>query len=188
MDKKVNDQLKLPERLERNIIYESDYVCLYVDKVRLSSGNIVEKYHQIHYQHAAVCIVIFNEKDEILMIHEKRYTLGRLEWEIPAGKVEDEEDIRDAAIREAMEETGCRLKDLKYLCSQNPANGMSDCIVHVFAGRLESEGNIEDTDEVYDKKWMPIDQVKDLLRKNETMDGVSILAILYALEFYDQKD
>ena len=187
MNQKRDDQLKLPERLERKVVYESDYVCLYVDRVRLSSGNIVEKYHQIHYPHAAVCIVIFNEKDQILMIHEKRYTLGRLEWEIPAGKVEDSEDIIDAAIREAMEETGCRLKDLKYLCSQNPANGMSDCIVHVFAGRVESEGNIEDSDEVYDKKWMDIDQVKDLLKRNETMDGVSMLAILYALEFYDYR-
>ena len=188
MNNTTKESDKMPKRLERTTIYESDYVCLYTDKVELPSGQIIDKYHQIHYPHEAVSIVIFNEKNEILMIHEKRYTVGRLEWEIPAGKVEDEEDIRDAAIREAMEETGCRLKDLKYLCSQNPANGMSDCIVHVFAGRLESEGNIEDTDEVYDKKWMPIDQVKDLLRKNETMDGVSILAILYALEFYDQKD
>ena len=187
MDEKRNDQLKLPERLERKVVYESDYVCLYVDRVKLSSGNIIEKYHQVHYPHPAVCIVIFNEKDEILMIHEKRYTLGKLEWEIPAGKVEENEDIRDAAIREAMEETGCSLKDLKYLCSQNPANGMSDCIVHVFAGRVESEGKIQDSDEVFDKRWMSIDQAKDLLKKNETMDGVSILAILYALEFYDYK-
>lgn len=187
MDEKRNDQLKLPERLERKVVYESDYVCLYVDRIKLSSGNIVEKYHQIHYPHPAVFIVIFNEKNEILMIHEKRYTLGKLEWEIPAGKVEENEDIRDAAIREAMEETGCSLKDLKYLCSQNPANGMSDCIVHVFAGRVESEGKIQDSDEVFDKRWMSIDQAKDLLKKNETMDGVSILAILYALEFYDYK-
>ena len=178
------DQNILPERLERNTIYESDYVCLYTDKVKLSSGYIIEKYHQIHYPHQAVSIVIFNEKNEILMIREKRYTVGRLEWEIPAGKIEDGESKEDAARREAMEETGCTLKDLTFLCSQNPANGMSDCLCHVFAARVDTESGIRDTDEVDSKVWTPVEQVKEMLRKNETHCGVSMLAILFALEFY----
>ena len=178
------DRNILPERLERNTIYESDYVCLYTDKVKLSSGYIIEKYHQIHYPHQAVSIVIFNEKNEILMIREKRYTVGRLEWEIPAGKIEDGESKEDAARREAMEETGCTLKDLTFLCSQNPANGMSDCLFHVFAARVDTESSIRDTDEVASKVWMPVEQVKEMLRKNETHCGVSMLAILFALEFY----
>ena len=178
------DRNILPERLERNTIYESDYVCLYTDKVKLSSGYIIEKYHQIHYPHQAVSIVIFNEKNEILMIREKRYTVGRLEWEIPAGKIEDGESKEDAARREAMEETGCTLRDLTFLCSQNPANGMSDCLCHVFAARVDTESSIRDTDEVASKVWMPVEQVKEMLRKNETHCGVSMLAILFALEFY----
>ena len=178
------DRNILPERLERNTIYESDYVCLYTDKVKLSSGYIIEKYHQIHYPHQAVSIVIFNEKNEILMIREKRYTVGRLEWEIPAGKIEDGESKENAARREAMEETGCTLKDLTFLCSQNPANGMSDCLCHVFAARVDTESSIRDTDEVASKVWMPVEQVKEMLRKNETHCGVSMLAILFALEFY----
>ena len=113
----------LPKRLERTTIYESDYVCLYTDKVQLPSGYVIDKYHQLHYPHNAVSIVIFNEKNEILMIREKRYTVGRLEWEIPAGRVEDGESKENAARREAMEETGCTLKNLKFLCSQNPAKG-----------------------------------------------------------------
>ena len=42
-----NETVKLPERLERTAIYESDYVCLYTDKVKLPSGDIIEKYHQM---------------------------------------------------------------------------------------------------------------------------------------------
>ena len=130
--------------------------------------------------------MIFNEKNEILMIRERRYTVNRLEWEIPAGRVEDGEDIEEAAKREALEETGCTLKDLRFLCSQNPANGMSDCTCHVFAARVETEGSIRDADEVAGKKWMPVQKVRQMLRNNETRDGVSILAILFALEFYLQ--
>ena len=180
------DQNALPERLERNVIYESDYVCLYADRVRLPSGYIIDKYHQVHYPKEAVSIVIFNEKNEILLIHEKRYTVGRLEWEIPAGKIEAGESKEDAARREAMEETGCTLKDLTFLCSQNPANGMSDCLCHVFAARVDTESAIRDTDEVDSKAWIPVDKVREMLRKNETQCGVSILAILFALEFYQR--
>ena len=180
------DDCSLPQRLERKTIYESDYVCLYADRVELPGGTVIEKYHQIHYPHEAVSVVIFNEKNEILMIRERRYTVNRLEWEIPAGRVEDGETVEEAARREAMEETGCTLKDLRLLCSQNPANGMSDCTCHVFAARAETEGNIRDEEEVAGKKWMPVQEVRQLLRNNETRDGVSILAILFALEFYLQ--
>lgn len=82
----MNDKLEnMPECLERTTIYESDYVCLYTDKVRLPSGGIIEKYHQIHYPKESVAIVIFNENKDILFIHNRRYTVGHLEWEIPAG-------------------------------------------------------------------------------------------------------
>lgn len=175
---------QMPKRLERTTIYESDHVCLYTDKVQFPSGYIIEKYHQIHYPKEAVAVVIFNEKNDILFIHNRRYTVGHLEWEIPAGKIEPGENIEVAAEREAREETGCELRDLKYLCSQNPCNGMTDAIVHVFAAKVSAENQIQDTDEVSSKRWFKKAEYLELLRTNGTKDGVSILAILYALQFY----
>lgn len=175
---------KMPERIGRTVIYESEHVCLYTDEVSMPSGSIIEKYHQIHYPKEAVAVVIFNEKNDILFIHNRRYTVGHLEWEIPAGKIETDEKIETAAEREAKEETGCELQDLKYLCSQNPSNGMSDAIVHVFAAKVSAESKIMDTDEVSSKKWFKKEEYLELLRANGTKDGVSMLAVLYALQFY----
>ena len=175
---------QMPERLERTTIYESEFVCLYTDKVRLPSGYVIDKYHQLHYPKEAVVVVIFNEKNDILFIHNRRYTVGHLEWEIPAGRIEPDEDIETAAKREAQEETGCELKNLKYLCSQNPCNGMSDAMVHVFAATVSAENNIMDTDEVSSKRWFTEEEYLELLKTNGTKDGISILAILYALQFY----
>lgn len=175
---------QMPTRLERTTIYESDHVCLYTDKVRMPSGYIIEKYHQIHYPKEAVAVVIFNEKEDILFIHNRRYTVGHLEWEIPAGKIEPGEDVEAAAEREAKEETGCELQNLKYLCSQNPCNAMADAVIHVFAARVSEESQILDTDEVSSKRWFTEEEYLELLRTNGTKDGVSILAVLYALQFY----
>ena len=78
----------LPQRLGRKVIYESDWVNLYLDKVKMPDGRIFDTYHHLHYPHESVCIVIINEKDEIMLIQSKRYITSRLEWEIPAGRIQ----------------------------------------------------------------------------------------------------
>ena len=128
--------------------------------------------------------MIFDQNRDILFIHNRRYTIGQLEWEIPAGKMDPGETPETAARREAKEETGCELLDLAYLCSQNPANGMSDALVHVFAAMVDAESDIWDTDEISEKRWFSEAEYLELLRTNGTKDGVSMLAILYALQFY----
>ena len=170
------DYKELPERLERKVIYESDYVCLYSDKVRLPNGNIIEKYHQIHDPHEVISIVVFNENDEVLLIQSKRYTVMRLEWEIPAGRIEEGETKEEAARRECWEETGCTVKDLKFLCTQNPANGISDGVCHVFAARVDTESVNFDENEVKTKQWVSRNRILGMLKNNETEDGASIFA------------
>lgn len=55
--------------------------------------------HQFKYIEAAGGLV-FNKKDEILAIHR----LGK--WDLPKGKVEDGETVKEAALREVEEECG----------------------------------------------------------------------------------
>lgn len=89
-----------------------------------------------------------------------------------------------AARRECLEETGCTLKDLKYLCCHNPSNGMSDLKLHVFGAKVATESMEIDTNEVNAKKWISKDEVIEILRNNDTQCGVSMLALLYAIQFY----
>jgi len=173
-----------PERLDRKVIYESDWVSLYADKVQMPDGRIFNTYHKLHYPHESVCVVIVNEKDEIMMIQSKRYVTSRLEWEIPAGRIESYESPENAAMRECLEETGCTLKDLTYLCCHNPSNGMSDLKLHVFGAKVDTEAMEIDENEVNAKKWITKDEVLKMLKNNETQCGVSMLALLYAIQFY----
>lgn len=34
-----------PEKLDRKVIYESDWISLYADRVRMPGGEIIESYH-----------------------------------------------------------------------------------------------------------------------------------------------
>lgn len=78
----------LPKRLSTKTMYESDGICLYADRVQMPDGSIIDPYHRLHYPHDSICVVIFNQWEEILLIRSKRYIIGRLEWEIPAGRIE----------------------------------------------------------------------------------------------------
>lgn len=178
------DKNSFPEKLDRKVIYESDWISLYADNVRMPDGRIFDTYHKLHFPHESVSVVIINEKNEVLMIQSKRYITSRMEWEIPAGRIENDESLDEAAKRECLEETGCTLKDLKYLCCYNPNNGMSDLKLHVFVARVDTETSQIDENEVGAKKWISKDKVLEMLANNETQCGVSMVALLYAIQFY----
>ena len=173
-----------PTRLSQRLIYKSPWIELYADTVRMPDGGVIDAYHRLHYPNDAVCAAVFNEADELLMIRSKRYITGRLEWELPAGGVEAGETPAEAARRECMEETGCSVRDLRFLCSQNPSNGMADLTVHVFAARVAGDAGRFDQNEVADRRWVSRPLLMDMLRRNELRCGVSMLAAFYALQFY----
>lgn len=174
----------LPERLKRRAIYESNWIDLYADTVRMPDGSIIEPYHVLHYPCNSVSIVIYNDKDEILMLRSKRYVAGGLEWEVPAGRVEENESHEDAARRECLEETGCELENLTYLGCQNPENGMTDLLIHMYAACVGTEGDFIDKNEVDSKVWVKRDEVMDWIKNNVIHCGVSMLTLLYAERFY----
>jgi len=172
----------LPKRLDRKPIYESQWINLYIDKVLMPSGKIIEKYHQLDYPKESITVLLLNAKSEICFIKSLRYTTQKIEWELPAGGVEKGEDILSAAEREVMEETGFKTKALKLLYSYSPSNGMSNQNVHIIFGDVETGEQAEiDTDEVKEINWLSLSEVKKLIVNNEISDGISLMPLLLYL-------
>jgi len=117
-------------------------------------------------------------------VSSKRYITSKIEWEVPAGSIEAGENAEDAAKREVLEETGYMIKDLKFLCWQNPSNGMSDEKVHLFGAKADACTEVLDENEVCDKKWFSKNDILTMLKKNEIKCGASMLTLLYGLQFY----
>jgi ADP-ribose pyrophosphatase len=170
----------IPKRLERTIVYESDWINLYTDKVQYDDF-IIDKYHVVHSVHESIGIIIENDRDEILLIKSFRYVIGREEWEIPAGRIENGEDGVTAARREAKEETGYEIKDIEKICSFNPNNGTSDLTIHLYRAKVGSCVCDFDRNEVLETVWKPKESIMKMLRDNDIRCGVSIIALFYAL-------
>lgn len=174
--------MKIPKRLNRTAIYKSDWINVYTDKVEMPSGKIIEKYHVLDYPNDSVVVLITNTKGEICFVESLRYSTQKVEWELPAGGIDANEEITKAAQREVKEETGFDTTNLQFEYSFNPSNGMSNQTIHIVSGKAENQQPSSfDTDEVLAVHWLSIAEVKELIRTKKLTDGISFTAVLYYL-------
>lgn len=171
----------LPKRLARDVIYESDWINLYVDKIKYPNGSILEKHHVIHFDYESIGVVIQNEHNEVLLIKSNRYVTQMEEWEIPAGRVENEEMAYNAVIREALEETGYSIENPEFIYKYNPSNGISDQVVSIYKARASKKVCRHDPVEVSEIRWVSKKEVKNMIRSNKIRCGLSLTGLLLVL-------
>ena len=129
----------------------------------------------------AGCVIIRDNK--ILMVKEaQKKCYGQ--WNFPAGHVDEGELITDAAVREAYEETGCKVKLTGVLPISTIVlkNGETAIRVTFIADIIEE--NIKfDTDEILEVKWRDIEEVKNM--EEEELRGYD--AIIQMIKDYENK-
>ena len=105
-------------------------------------------------------LIVKNGK--ILMVKEaKKKCYGK--WNFPAGHVEENELITDAAIREAFEETGCRVKLTGVLpISTVYLKENETAIIVKFTADIIEENIKFDTKEILDVQWLDLEKVKNM--------------------------
>lgn len=88
------------------------------------------------------------------------------QWNFPAGHVDELELITEAAIREAYEETGCKVKltGVLPISCVDFENGETHIMVR-FTADIVEEGIKFDTEEILDVQWLDIKDVKSMTDK-----------------------
>ena len=109
--------------------------------------------------------VIVKKDGKILMVQENRKE-KKGKWNMPAGKVEDNEDIISAAIREVKEETNINVDIKSLVCIEENVSEKGQLLVLYFIGEYIS-GNIKyDNNEISNVMWMTPRQINDLKLEN----------------------
>ena len=158
-------------------------MSLFEDQVKLSSGRQSER---IYLKHPGGAAMLATTKDnQMILIKQFRYPLDEIIYEIPAGKMDiDEESYMDCAIRELEEESGYRSNDVSFLVELYPCVGYSDEKIQIF--RAKQAYKVEDPldmdlDENIDVFLFTKEEIIKLLAKNEIKDGKTLIAIQYWL-------
>ena len=169
--------------LSRRVVYDGKgWIDMQQVDVRLPDGSILRDIHLVDYKHPASGVVPIGADGKILLIDHYRFQTDTRGWEIPAGKIDAGESAEQAAVRELREETGHQASSLKYLGKYHPTNGSSNQVFNVFVARdVTRVGEIEDTNEVIGLKWFSRDEVREMIARNEILDGLSLTARCWAM-------
>jgi len=167
-----------PEMLARTIIYQNQWVNLYVDKVRFPNGSVIEQHHLLDFDHQAVMTIARDDGGRYLMVKVCRYPTGRVEWEFPAGGIEEGEEIIQAGERELLEETGYHAAQPELVYTFNPLNGIANQVFHIVRCRVADNIGNYDTNEITDVRWFSADEIMQMIRAKELQDGYTLTAFL----------
>ncbi len=93
------------EQLKRTLVYDSKFLKVYQDSVRLPNGSVVDDYTVVE-KPSIVMIVATTDQGKLVVLNEYKYAAGEILKVLPAGHKKEQENSIDAAKRELLEETG----------------------------------------------------------------------------------
>jgi 8-oxo-dGTP pyrophosphatase MutT (NUDIX family) len=162
-------------------LHESDWLSLRMVDIEIPGGPRFE-HHVVRFPLPAAGVVIHDAARGVLLLWRHRFVTDTWGWEIPAGRVEQGESVDAAAHREALEETGWRPGPLRHLVSFHPSNGSVDQTFHIYvADGATYVGDPVDAFEAERIEWVPVPEVRELIRRGEVRDGLSLGGLSTAL-------
>lgn len=105
-------------------VYDGALLKVREDSVRLPDGKTAQREYVEHP--GAVIIIAQVDNGQVLLERQFRYPLRRHMIELPAGKIESDEDPLLTAQRELLEETGFVAATWQHLFTAHPCIGYSD--------------------------------------------------------------
>jgi ADP-ribose pyrophosphatase len=163
--------------MARQIIHEGRKIKVAVDTSVGPNGETIRRDLILHP--GAVVILPVIDRDHICLLRNYRFVIGETLWEVPAGTLEPDEPIEEAAARELVEETGYTAKSWKNLGYFYASPGVLDEKLHLFVAQDLAAGAARpEADEELEPKIVPwVDALKMAL-DGTIKDAKTVTAIL----------
>jgi ADP-ribose pyrophosphatase len=168
--------------LESSLVYEGDFMRVRKDSVRLPDGAVSSREYINHPGAVVVLAILAN--GNLVMERQFRYAPQREFIELPAGKIDHDEDILSCAQRELLEETGYVANEWLHLTTVWPCIGYADERMEYFLARglTYRESNLDDGEflEVFE---LSLPEAIEWIRLGKINESKTIVGLLW-LEKY----
>lgn len=167
-------------------LYEGKLFNLRVDTVELPDKKYSKR--EIIEHPGAVSILAITEDDSIILVRQYRKAVERALLELPAGKIELNEEPVQTAKRELKEETGFTAEKVEYLLEFYTSPGFTNEKVYIFLATELTEGETEfDDGEFIETEKIHINDLMKMIYRGEIIDSKTIIGIQLAKRILDEK-
>ena len=164
--------------LEERLIYSGRVIKLNVEKVKLPNGVSCEL-EMVHHP-GGVAIVAVNERNEICLLHQFRHAAGGWLWELPAGKIDNDEKPELTAKRELGEEVGVGANSWQHLGQTISSPGVFTEIIQLYLAKdlHATQQNLE-SEEVLEVHWFSFEKIMAMIQCGEIYDAKTLVGLFY---------
>ena len=168
-------------KLNSKEIFKGNVFRVTMDQVELENG--MTSFREVVHHNGGACILPLTDDDKVLMVRQYRYALKEELWELPAGKLEKDEDPFEAAKRELEEECGVTAERFINLGVLYPTVGYDSEKIYLWAATgLHSTAQHLDAGEFLDVVKMPFDKALGLVMDGTIKDSKTQIGLMkYAL-------
>lgn len=160
---------------------------------KMKSGNWVEKNREVFDCGNGATILLYNKKKKTIILNKQFRIATKINGndtgfllETPAGEIEEGESPAKCIIREAKEETGIEVKEVKpiFNCYSTPGS-VTEMIYYFVAEYSESDkvgeggGNSSEKEDITVVE-MDFEEAVEKIEAGEIVDAKTILLIQYA--------
>jgi ADP-ribose pyrophosphatase len=165
-------------QLESELVYDGGFIKVRKDRARMPDGSIGTREYIEHPGAVAVLAELPNGK--LVMERQFRYAPRREFIEIPAGKIDHQENILLTAQRELLEETGYVAGEWTHLTTSWPCIGYADERIEYFLARgLEHRGRQLDDGEFLEVFELSLEEALDWVRRGKICDSKTIVGLFW---------
>jgi ADP-ribose pyrophosphatase len=168
--------------IKSEILYHGRIFDLIVEEVKDPSGKI-NKREIVEHNGGSVVVPLLNNGN-VILVRQFRYPFKKFVLELPAGKLEPNEDALVAAKRELQEETGYTADKYQKLTSILTTPGFCSEVLHIYLAtelsKSESGQNLDEGEQGLTVECLPFAKVIEMIESGEISDSKTIVGILLA--------
>jgi ADP-ribose pyrophosphatase len=168
-----------PKVVGSEVLFDHPWARVVVDT--LDCGGRERPYFYLESPVDAVATVGLTGAGEILLTRQYRHPVGRVIYDLPAGRLEPGEDPQEGARREFEEETGFFPKSVEYLGTYNQFPGSLRVTTNLFFAKdlVPTHQRLDEGEEL-EIVLMPVHEVLEMIKSGEVLDGSLQLGVLLA--------
>ena len=172
----------------REIVGKGRFLTLVSETVEFNGVEIQREFVE---HPGAVGVIVLDEDDRVLTIHQYRHPIRTRAWEAPAGLIDvEDETLLAAAQRELAEEVDLVASNWSVLLDLTTSPGMSNEGVRVFLARGLSAAPAtfarEDEEADLELRWVPLDELVRAALDGTIRNVILISGVLAAASARDR--